>query len=43
MRHRLFIAAFVPDMLQLEGNALVSYYLHIILDSIGITQGNGQF
>lgn len=36
MRHRLFIIAFVPAMLRLEGNALISYYLHIILDNINI-------
>lgn len=42
MRHRLFIVAFVPAMLQLEGNALISYYLHIILDNINITNSIEQ-
>lgn len=42
MRHRLFICFFIPAMLQLEGNALISYYLHIILDNIGITDAVAQ-
>jgi sugar porter (SP) family MFS transporter len=42
MRHRFFIVAFVPAMLQLEGNALISYYLHIILDNINITNSIEQ-
>ncbi|CAN6651359.1 hexose transporter Hxt15p [Trichomonascus vanleenenianus] len=42
MRHRLFICLFVPAMLQLSGNALISYYLHIILNNIGITDSITQ-
>ncbi len=42
MRHRLFIAIIVPVMLQWEGNALIGYYLHIILDNIGITSSIEQ-
>ncbi|KAK9469019.1 general substrate transporter [Lipomyces arxii] len=42
LRHRLFICFFVPAMLQLEGNALISYYLHIILNNIGITDSLTQ-
>lgn len=37
MRLRFFIVVFVPAMLQLEGNALISYYLNIILENINIT------
>lgn len=36
-KHRLFLIIFVPIMMQLSGNGLVSYYLHLILDSIGFT------
>lgn len=36
-RHRLFIIIFVPCMMQLSGNGLTSYYLHLILNSIGLT------
>ncbi|KAK9472186.1 general substrate transporter [Dipodascopsis tothii] len=42
MRHRFFICVFVPMMLQLSGNALMSYYLSIILDNVGITDSNTQ-
>jgi len=41
-RHRLFICIMVPCMMQLSGNGLVSYYLHIILDNIGITSDPQQ-
>jgi len=34
--HRLFIIILVPCMMQLSGNGLTSYYLHLILDSIGM-------
>ncbi|KAL1864986.1 hypothetical protein VTK73DRAFT_5536 [Phialemonium thermophilum] len=34
--HRLFIIIIVPCMMQLSGNGLTSYYLHLILDSIGM-------
>lgn len=40
--HRLFIVLAVPAMNQLCGNALISYYLHIILNNIGITNPNSQ-
>ncbi|KAK9350312.1 general substrate transporter [Lipomyces doorenjongii] len=42
LRHRLFICFFVPAMLQLEGNALISYYLHIVLNNVGITDSSTQ-
>lgn len=41
-RHRLFLIMMVPTMMQLSGNGLVSYYLHIILDSIGYTSEPAQ-
>ncbi|KAK9236473.1 general substrate transporter [Lipomyces kononenkoae] len=40
--HRLFIIIIVPCMMQLSGNGLTSYYLHIILDSIGLTSDPQQ-
>lgn len=36
-RKRLFICMFVPTIMQLSGNGLVSYYLSKVLNSIGIT------
>ena len=37
MLHRLFIAIAVPAFQQLSGNALISYFLSIILNNLGIT------
>ncbi|KAK9472185.1 general substrate transporter [Dipodascopsis tothii] len=42
MRHRLFICVFVPVMMQISGNALLSYYLSIVLNNLGITNSNTQ-
>lgn len=42
MKHRFFLAAWIPAMLQWSGNALTSFYLAIILRSIGITDSNTQ-
>lgn len=42
MRHRLLIALFLPAMLQWSGNALTSYYLAKVLDTIGITNSRTQ-
>ena len=42
MRHRFFIAAYIPAMLQWAGNALTSYYLTIVLKTIGITDSKTQ-
>jgi sugar porter (SP) family MFS transporter len=42
MKHRFFLAAWIPAMLQWSGNALTSYYLAIILRSIGITNAQTQ-
>lgn len=39
---RLFIVLAVPAMAQLCGNALISYYLQIVLTNIGITETNDQ-
>lgn len=39
---RLFIVLAVPAMAQLCGNALISYYLEIVLRNIGITNSNDQ-
>lgn len=36
-RHRLAINIFLPAALQLAGNALISYYLPIVLATVGIT------
>lgn len=41
-RHRLFICIVLPCMMQLSGNGLVGYYLHIVLDSIGMTSSAQQ-
>ncbi|KAJ5494466.1 hypothetical protein N7463_010553 [Penicillium fimorum] len=40
--HRLFIIIAVPCMMQLSGNGLTSYYLHLILNSIGFTSDPQQ-
>ena len=40
--HRLFIALYIPAMLQWSGNALTSYYLAKVLNSIGITDPKTQ-
>lgn len=39
---RLFIVLAVPAMVQLCGNALISYYLPIVLSTVGITDSNDQ-
>ncbi|KAJ5386544.1 hypothetical protein N7509_009085 [Penicillium cosmopolitanum] len=41
-RHRLFLALYIPAMLQWSGNALISYYLPEVLKSIGITDSKTQ-
>lgn len=41
-RHRLFLIIVVPLMMQLSGNGLTSYYLHQVLDSIGIKSDTAQ-
>jgi sugar porter (SP) family MFS transporter len=40
--HRLFLALYIPAMMQWSGNALISYYLAIILKSIGIKDSRTQ-
>jgi sugar porter (SP) family MFS transporter len=42
MLHRLFITIALPMFIQLCGNAIISYYLHLILNSIGITDAITQ-
>ncbi|KAK9382680.1 general substrate transporter [Kockiozyma suomiensis] len=41
-RRRAFISAMVPFMQQMSGNGLVSYYLSLVLNSIGITTASRQ-
>jgi sugar porter (SP) family MFS transporter len=41
-RHRLAIIMFIPVMTQLSGNAVISYYLHLILNGINITTTKEQ-
>lgn len=41
-RKRLFICMFVPTIMQLSGNGLVSYYLSKVLVTIGITETKKQ-
>ncbi|CAN3355804.1 high-affinity glucose transporter 1 [Diutina catenulata] len=41
-RKRLFLCIFTPMMMQLSGNGLVSYYLNLVLTSIGITEEQRQ-
>jgi MFS family permease len=40
--HRLFIIIAVPCMMQLSGNGLIAYYLHLILNSIGLSSDPQQ-
>ena len=42
MRHRLFLALFIPAMLQWSGNGLTSYYLAKVLVTINITNSRTQ-
>lgn len=42
MRKRLFLICYVPCIMQLSGNGLVSYFLNKVLDSIGITSPTKQ-
>lgn len=42
MIHRLFLCIAVPLMQQLSGNALISYYLTILLNNAGITNSDDQ-
>lgn len=39
---RLFIIVAVPCMMQLSGNGLIAYYLHLILNSIGFSSDPQQ-
>ena len=41
-RHRLFILIAISWMWQCSGNQLISFYLHLILDSIGFTSSPAQ-
>lgn len=41
-RHRFFIMIVLGIMQQLSGNQLISYYLHLILDQVGITDGTAH-
>ncbi|KAK6456598.1 hexose transporter [Scheffersomyces xylosifermentans] len=41
-RKRLFLLMFTGAMTQLSGNGLVSYYLNLVLNSIGITEEKEQ-
>lgn len=41
-RYRLFIITTVGFIIQWCGNALISYYLHLVLNSIGITRTKTQ-
>jgi sugar porter (SP) family MFS transporter len=41
-RHRLFLALYIPAMLQWSGNALTSYFLPVVLKTIGITDHKTQ-
>jgi MFS family permease len=41
-RYRLFIIVTVGFIIQWTGNALISYYLHLVLNSIGITNSKTQ-
>lgn len=42
MLHRLFLVAAFPAMQQLLGNSIISYYLHLVLNNIGITDAITQ-
>ncbi|CAH6721358.1 high-affinity glucose transporter Hxt2p [[Candida] jaroonii] len=39
---RLFLICYIPCLMQLSGNGLVSYYLNLVLNSIGITDSSEQ-
>jgi sugar porter (SP) family MFS transporter len=41
-KHRFFLALYIPAMLQWSGNALTSYYLAKVLNSINITNPRTQ-
>ncbi|KAH8692331.1 general substrate transporter [Talaromyces proteolyticus] len=41
-QHRLFLALYIPAMLQWSGNALTSYYLSKVLNSINVTDSKTQ-
>ncbi|ANB14583.1 hexose transporter HXT13 [Sugiyamaella lignohabitans] len=41
-KHRLFLIIMIPINMQMSGNGLVSYYLNLVLDSIGITDQRQQ-
>ena len=41
-RWRLLIVSFVPTIVQLSGAQIISYYLHLMLDGIGITNAKTQ-
>ncbi|KAJ5690493.1 hypothetical protein N7462_004885 [Penicillium macrosclerotiorum] len=41
-RHRLFLALYIPAMLQWSGNGLTSYYLTKVLNTINITDSRTQ-
>jgi MFS family permease len=41
-RRRLFIILFMPVMTQLSGNAVLSYFLNLVLNAAGITSSNQQ-
>ncbi|TPX13631.1 uncharacterized protein E0L32_005834 [Thyridium curvatum] len=42
MRHRFFLAAYIPAMMQWSGNALTSYYLPVVLKTINIVNPKTQ-
>ncbi|KUL87045.1 hypothetical protein ZTR_05754 [Talaromyces verruculosus] len=41
-KHRLFLALYIPAMLQWSGNALTSYYLSKVLNTINVTDSRTQ-
>lgn len=41
-KHRLFLALYIPAMMQWSGNALTSYYLSKVLNTINITNARTQ-
>jgi sugar porter (SP) family MFS transporter len=41
-RHRLFLALYIPAMLQWAGNGLTSYYLSKVLNTINVTDSRTQ-
>lgn len=40
--HRLFLIVVIPCMMQLSGGGLIGYYLHLVLNSIGLTSDPQQ-